>query len=136
MLPFTKKSCAAAEMNERRLYLTCRLTTGRSLDVRVTSPPNRAHFKALHRLFLSQNLYAFLGPTDRAAIPSVTSTCRVLFSSLAAFHRHLPTGTAVQSIATPWQGHLPILANETIGPCIGRRRYSIEGRDRARNGER
>lgn len=47
VLPFTKKSCAAAEMSDRRLYLTCRLTTGRSLDVLVTSPPNRTHFKAL-----------------------------------------------------------------------------------------
>lgn len=47
MLPFTKKSCAAAEMSDRRLYLTCRLTTGRGLNVRVTSLHRNEHVSNL-----------------------------------------------------------------------------------------
>lgn len=52
MLPFTKKSCAAAEMSDRRLYLTCRLTTGRGLNVRVTSLHRNEHVSNSFSLFL------------------------------------------------------------------------------------
>lgn len=93
MLPFTKKSCAAAEMSGRRLYLTCRLTTGRGLNVRVTSLHRNEHvsnpslFLSLFPFFLENfsafESYRFLPRYDLFAISSLYSApeSRTSFSS-------------------------------------------------------
>ena len=93
MLPFTKKSCAAAEMSGRRLYLTCRLTTGRGLNVRVTSLHRNEHVSnpslslSLFPFFLENfsafESYRFLPRYDLFAIFSLCSApeSRTSFSS-------------------------------------------------------
>lgn len=93
MLPFTKKSCAAAEMSGRRLYLTCRLTTGRGLNVRVTSLHRNEHVSnpslslSLFPFFLENfsafESYRFLPRYDLFAIFSLCSVLesRTSFSS-------------------------------------------------------